>query len=75
MFFVLENPYLDTKYGYSLKNSKYTEKLHVFGLRSSQKAKCWPKFGTYDGLSALKHALSCFSSSKTPMYIPNMPIF
>ena len=55
-------------------NSKYIENYMIFGLRACPKSKIWPKFEIYDGLSALKHALSCFSSSKTPIYIPSMPI-
>ena len=51
-------------------------KIHMFlGHRISPKTSFWPKSGTHDGLSGLRHALSCSSSSKTFIYIPKMPIF
>ena len=43
------------------------QKIHVLGPRACPKIYFWPKLGTRDGLSALKHALSCFLSLKTPI--------
>ena len=44
----------------------------IVGLHAGLKTGFWPKFSINYGLSDLEPALSCSSSSKTPMYIPNM---
>ena len=57
------------------KECSKMRKITCFCPWECSKTIFWPNFGTPDGLSALKHALSCFSSSKTPIYIPCMHIW
>ena len=78
VFLVLENPNLHTQHAYiSILgwNWKFTIISMILGRRAGLKPGFWPKFGLNDGLSDLKPALSCSSFSKTPIYIPNMPIW
>ena len=57
-----------------IKNSKYAKIPYCWASTHAQKP-FWPKFGTPDHLSWLKHILLHSSTSKTNMYISNIPIW
>ena len=54
---------------------KYTKNCMFLGHCGGPKTGFWPNFGIHGGLIALKHVLSCFSTSKTPIHMPKTPIF